>query len=202
MFNDMMNPYVIIFTGFSALLLGAALMTVISRNPVRSALFLVLSFFAASGLWILLTAEFLGLILILVYVGAVMTLFLFVVMTTQATDSRSSFTRYWPLVVLLTFVFLCFIVVAVGLVNTPTMVGLVDTSIITHNTEALGSVLYTQYAYPFEMMGFLLLVAIIAAISLNPRIQKDARRQKISEQVNVTPQDRIRIIKMKSSTPS
>lgn len=192
-----MNPYFIIFTAFSALLLGAALMTVISRNAVRSALFLVLSFFAASGLWILLTAEFLGLILILVYVGAVMTLFLFVVMTTQATDSRSSFTRYWPLVVLLTFIFLSFIVATVGLVDTP-----MRSHLVTDNAKDLGSVLYTQYAYPFEMMGFLLLVAIIAAISLNPRIQQDARRQKISEQVKVKPQDRIRIIKMKSSTPS
>lgn len=163
----------IIFYCFAALLLLSALMVVISRNPVRSALFLVLAFFASAGLWILLQAEFLALILIVVYVGAVMTLFLFVVMMIDIdlAELKKGFVRYLPLgaLVLAAMVALMILVLAqyhFGLFKQlhPTM----------HpanysNIKALGSVLYTDYVYVFELAAVLLLIAIISAISMAHR---------------------------------
>lgn len=192
-----------IFIAFAATLVAAALMTILSRNPVRSALFLVLAFFASAGLWILLTVEFLGLILILVYVGAVMTLFLFVVMTLNIDREMvyEGFVRYLPygvVIVGLLVVLMVYVIApphfAAGQMLNP-LAHPADYS----NVKELGGVLYTDYVYPFELAGVLLLVAIIAAISLSFR-GKQAGNKSISptKQINVHPENRIRIVNMPS----
>lgn len=199
-FNQLIPQF--IFMGFAALLVFSSVMVIVSRNPVRAALFLVLAFFAAAGLWILLEVEFLGLILILVYVGAVMTLFLFVVMTLNIDTEilRRGFVRYLPygvvivgmLVVLMMYVITPAHFVA-GQSAHPTVLG-ADYS----NVKALGDVLYTNYVLPFELAGILLLVSIIAAISLTHRTVKDNKNISADQQINIQPQNRIKIIKMKA----
>ncbi len=189
-----------IFFMFAGTLIASATMTIMSRDPVRSALFLVLSFFAAAALWILLTAEFLGLVLILVYVGAVMTLFLFVIMTSHRVDLtiKPSFSRYWPYALAIVLLFMLLALSVLSSYRTPSQ--LIRANV--DNTAALGSILYTHYVYPFEIMGLLLLVGIIAAISLNPRVIRDRKQQDPSQQICVKPSDRIRLIKMKPSIRS
>lgn len=185
-----------IFFGFALLLIAAAMMTVLSRNPVRSALFLVLAFFAAAALWIVLEAEFLGLILVLVYVGAVMTLFLFVIMTLNSdqTEKQVGFVRYlfWPVISIL--VLLALLIYAVFPLSG--MTGLVPLSAHASNTQALGDVLYTQYVYPFEITGALLLVGIIATIALSFREKRFNKAIAPELQFKVKPSDRLRMIKM------
>ncbi|WP_342219476.1 NADH-quinone oxidoreductase subunit J [Rickettsiella endosymbiont of Miltochrista miniata] len=181
---------------FAAMLIGAALMTIISRNPVRCALFLVLAFFAAAALWILLEAEFLGLILVLVYVGAVMTLFLFVIMTLNiaSAEKQPIHVRYLFFAVISVLILLALLIYAVfPLSGTP---GLLPLSQDASNTQALGDVLYTQYAYPFEITGVLLLVGIIATIALSFREKRLNKAIAPELQLKVKPSDRLRIIKM------
>lgn len=192
-----------IFAGFAAVLIGCALMVITSRNSVRSALFLVLAFFAATGLWVLLEAEFLGLVLILVYVGAVMTLFLFVVMTLNIDTEKlkEGFVKYLPygVVVLVILVGLMVYVINGQHFGTLSMTQAVDYS----NTKALGEVLYTKYVYAFEIAGVLLLVAIIAAISLTFRGRQGlSKAQKPEEQLTIRRSDRIRIVKMSAEKKS
>ncbi len=196
----------IIFYVFSAVAIGAGLMVVSSRNAVHSALFLVLAFVASSGLWILLHAEFLALILVLVYVGAVMTLFLFVVMMLSVNKvmTRESFVRYLPIGALVVVLMVGITFLAVGpahmglaIMPTPPMKP-ADFS----DTAQLGSVLYTDYVFPFEVAGALLLTAIIASISLAHRIPKERKVQNISKQIAANPKDRVRLIKMPSSKRS
>ncbi len=183
---------------FALLLIAAALMTVILRNPVRCALFLVLAFFAAAALWILLEAEFLGLILILVYVGAVMTLFLFVIMTLniEAAEKKSGFVLYLPYVVFSILLLLSLLIYTVFPISG--ISHLVPVSPDASNTQALGDILYTQYAYPFEITGVLLLVGIIASIALGFREKRVNKAIAPEQQLAVKPADRLRIIKMKS----
>lgn len=183
---------------FALLLIAAALMTVILRNPVRCALFLVLAFFAAAALWILLEAEFLGLILILVYVGAVMTLFLFVIMTLniEAAEKKSGFVLYLPYVVFSILLLLSLLIYTVFPISG--ISHLVPASPDASNTQALGDILYTQYAYPFEITGVLLLVGIIASIALGFREKRVNKAIAPEQQLAVKPADRLRIIKMKS----
>lgn len=190
----------IVFYVFSAVAIGSGLMVVISRNPVHAALFLVLAFVASSGLWLLLQAEFLALILVLVYVGAVMTLFLFVVMmlSTEGVMRRETFVRFLPLSALVVLVVVGIIVMVLGpdhfglkQVATPLPKGS-DYS----NTSNLGMVLYTTYAYPFEIAAVLLLTAIISAITLTHRPPVGRKSQNASEQIAVKPNERMRIIKM------
>jgi len=194
-----------IFAGFASLLIGCALMVVISRNTVRSALFLVLAFFAATGLWLLLEAEFLGLVLILVYVGAVMTLFLFVVMTLSldVKNLKEGFVKYLPygVVVLAVLVGLMIYVINSQNFNLTAMASTQPADY--SNTKALGEVLYTKYAYPFEIAGVILLVAIIAAISLTFRGRQGANKApKTEQQLTVRRNERIRIIKMPTEKKS
>jgi NADH-quinone oxidoreductase subunit J len=184
------------FFFFAALLIAAALMTIISRNPVRCALFLVLSFFSAAALWILLEAEFLGLILVLVYVGAVMTLFLFVIMTLNIDNAEKQygFVRYWFPAVVSVLILLALLIYAVYPLSGST--GRVALSAQASNTQALGDVLYTQYAYPFEITGVLLLVGIIATIALSFREKRLNKAIAPELQLKVKSSDRLRIIKM------
>jgi NADH-quinone oxidoreductase subunit J len=196
----MMLPIQLIaFFGFSFILIISALMTILSKNPVRSALFLVLGFFAAAALWILAEAEFLGLVLIVVYVGAVMTLFLFVIMTMNIdiVEKEKGFVRHVPFILIGVVVFagiLMYVFLpAASLTFTPGETGSTPLS----NTEQLGLLLYTRYAYPFILAGILLLVAIIAAISLTFRGKRARKSYSVGQQVRVRKEDRLRIIKMR-----
>lgn len=188
-----------IFYGFSALLILSAIATVSSRNPVQGALYLVLCFIMSAGIWIMLQAEFLGLVLILVYVGAVMTLFLFVVMmlNLDKLPGREGFKKYWPFAVVI-------LAVIVGLtiyVVKPEHFALAGVEPVLHgadysNVKALGSVLYTHYIYDFELAAIILLVAIIAAITLAFRGWSGvSKRQNIGKQVKTSARDRIRMVK-------
>jgi NADH-quinone oxidoreductase subunit J len=187
-----------VFYVFAAILLASAVCVITVRNPVHSALFLVLSFFTASAIWLLLRAEFLAIVLVLVYVGAVMVLFLFVVMMLDINleQLREGFWRYLPLGA------------AVGVLMASEMgavlygrwFGLVmppkafpaDYS----NTKELGRLIYTNYAYAFELAAVVLLVAIIAAIALTLRRRKDSRGQDPSQQVKARREDRMRLVSM------
>src|SRR5688572_24812343 len=191
-----------VFYALAAILLFAGLRVITARNPVHAALFLVLAFFSAASIWLLLEAEFLAIALVLVYVGAVMVLFLFVVMMLDVDIEalRSGFTRHFWLGLITAGVVgteIILLVVAKGLGGNLDMKGglpPVDASI--SNTSELGAVLYTKYLYPFELAAVLLLVAIIAAIVLTMRRRKGLKVQDINAQVAVRPQDRVRVLKM------
>lgn len=192
----------IAFYAFSLVLVFAATMVITMRNPVKSALFLVLAFFSAACVWMTLEAEFLAIVLVLVYVGAVMVLFLFVVMMLDINLARlrAGFTDYLPiggLVALLMVAELIFILSggSFSARNLPSpMAHGVDYS----NTRELGSVLYTLYVYPFEIAAVILLVAIIAAISLTLRKRPDSKYLNPADQVSVRREDRVRLVKMPS----
>jgi NADH-quinone oxidoreductase subunit J len=194
----MLAPLHMIFYLFAAIAVGSALAVITARNPVRSVLSLVVTFFAMSGIWMLLRAEFLSLILLLVYVGAVMTLFLFVVMMLNIdTEGRhSGFVRYLPFGVVIVLLMTGILVVVMG----PQTFGFISMpapaaeSADFSNIQYLGNVLYTNYAYPFEIAGVVLLVAIIAAITLAYHKPKQRKVQHPSAQVNVRPEDRIRLV--------
>jgi NADH-quinone oxidoreductase subunit J len=192
----------LLFYFFAAVLVGAAIGVVASRNPVHSAMFLVLSFFASAFLWMLLEAEFLAIVLVLVYVGAVMVLFLFVVMMLDVGGDRlrGGFTRYAPLglaVVVLVMVMLGVLVWSqtgqLSLLTEPARAP-ADYS----NTQALGAVLYTEYVYAFELAAVLLLVAIVAAITLTMRSRPGSRTQDIGKQVAARREDRVRLVRMEA----
>lgn len=197
---DLLTPLHIIFYILSAIAIGGALAVITLRNSVHSALALVLTFFMLAGIWMLLRAEFLSLILILVYVGAVMTLFLFVVMmlNLDLETKRSGFVRYFPFGIIVVLLITALIIAAMG----PQQFGLVQMpappaeSASYSNTQHLGTLLYTVYAYPFEIAGVVLLAAIIAAITLAHRGPVRRRVQQPSAQVSVRPEDRVRLIKI------
>jgi NADH-quinone oxidoreductase subunit J len=190
----------LLFYTFAAILVTAALGVIIARNPVHSALSLVLAFITSAAIWLLIEAEFLAVVLVLVYVGAVMVLFLFVVMMLDVNfeELRTGFTRYaW----LGWITALVVIVEIVGVVTARTL-GLDVTKGAAplpegySNTQELGSVLYTKFAYPFELAAVLLLVAMIAAIALTLRRRAGLKVQDVSRQVSVDRKDRVRIVKM------
>jgi NADH-quinone oxidoreductase subunit J len=191
-----------LFYGFSIVLLAAALGVITLRNPVHSAMCLVLTFFTAAAIWLLVEAEFLAIVLVLVYVGAVMVLFLFVVMMLDINveEMRHGFTRHFWLGVTTAGVLVLEIigvVVARGLgANIDMKAGMAPTDPAASNTLELGTALYTRYVYPFELAAVLLLVAIIAAIVLTMRKRQGLKVQDISAQVATRAEDRLRIVKM------
>lgn len=203
--NDLFTTLHIIFYVFSAFAVCGALAVITLRNPVHCVLALVMTFFAMAGIWMLLRAEFLSLILILVYVGAVMTLFLFVVMmlNIDVEKKRRGFVNYLPFGIIIVVLLTGLIIVAIG----PEGFGAFQLPIPApepenySNTARLGTLLYTVYAYPFEIAGVVLLAAIIAAITLAHRGPIRRRVQDPSKQVAVRPEDRVRLIKMPPEAP-
>ncbi len=194
----------LLFYAFAAILLVAAVGVITVRNPVHSALFLVLAFVQSAVLWLLIEAEFLALVLVLVYVGAVMVLFLFVVMMLDVNveEVRKGFARYLPfgaLVALIVVVEIAHVVwfrsQGFQFMTTPEPQP-ADYS----NTKALGAVLYTEHVYAFEIASVILLLAIVAAITLTMRKRAGLKVQDIAKQVAVNPKDRVRIVKVEAST--
>jgi NADH-quinone oxidoreductase subunit J len=182
------------FYVFSAILIFAALRVVTTRNPVHAALWLVLCFFTAAGVWLLLRAEFLAIALVLVYVGAVMVLFLFVVMMLDVNfDSlRKHIRSYIP--VGATVGVLVLIEMALVVVSSKAEVVAAPPPVEGSNTRALGKLIYVDYVYPFEIAAVILLVAIIAAIALTHRIRRETKHQDPGRQVKVRRQDRVRLL--------
>ncbi len=195
-----MTFHAILFYSFATFLMGAAIGVIISRNPVHAVMFLVLAFFQSAMLWILAEAEFLAIVLVLVYVGAVMVLFLFVVMMLDINVEviRKGLSRYVPLGIGVA------LLMAFELMQLIWLRSRVDFSSGLfspypegyNNTKALGSVLYTEHVYAFEIAAVILLLAIVAAITLTMRKRPGVKRQNIAEQVAVRSQDRLRIVKM------
>jgi NADH-quinone oxidoreductase subunit J len=188
----------LVFYAFAAVLLASAVLVITARNPVHGVLFLVLAFFTAAGIWLLLHAEFLAIALVVVYVGAVMVLFLFVVMMLDINLERvrEGFWRNLPLALVVGGI----MVIEMVLVLMERIWGAVPAPEPANysNTKELGRVLYTQYAYAFEIAAVVLLVAIIAAIALTLRQRKDSRHQDPSLQVKVRREDRVRLVPMQT----
>ena len=188
----------IAFYLFSAVLIGAALMVIASRNPVHSVLFLILAFFNAAALFILLGAEFLALILLIVYVGAVAVLFLFVVMMLDIdfVEMKHGALQYLPLGGLVGVILATELIFGGIVALVPSSGGKVPHATPAHmtNTEAFGHVLYTDYIYYFETAGLILLVAMIGAIVLTLRHKPGVRRQKIGDQTGREPALAIRLV--------
>lgn len=191
----------IVFYGFSLVLVAAAVAVITARNPIYSALFLVLAFFSSSVIWMLLEAEFLAIVLILVYVGAVMVLFLFVVMMLDInlTPLKEGFIRYLPVGIVVALIMAAELLVVIWSkgrfdqnafpLSPPNPEGY-------SNTKAVGELLFTNYLLAFEAAGVILLVAIIAAIALTLRKRTGAKRQNPSMQVRVQKDERVRLVKM------
>ncbi len=195
-----------IFYIFAALLIFSASMVITVRNPVHAALFLVLAFFSSAAVWLILEAEFLAIVLILVYVGAVMVLFLFVVMMLDINLAplREGFARYLPVGIVIAVL----MVVAMGTVFTSVYFSGAQMNVVTptatdvDNAKELGKLMFTEYLYPFEIAGAILLVAIVAAISLTLRKGRSKKSQNPAEQVSVKRKDRVRLVKMNSEKKS
>jgi NADH-quinone oxidoreductase subunit J len=195
----------ILFYLFSLVLVAAAVGVITARNPVHCALFLVLAFFNSAVIWLLMEAEFLAIVLLLVYVGAVMVLFLFVVMMLDINVARmrEGFTRYAPLGILVAALVVVEIGSVVWVKNLGGAAPEAAASVAVEgysNTRALGELLYTKYLYPFELAAVLLLVAIVAAIALTMRHRTGLKAQDVGGQVSVRAKDRVRIVKMPAET--
>jgi NADH-quinone oxidoreductase subunit J len=188
---------------FAAICVGAAFMVIAVKNPVHAVLFLILAFFNAAGLFVLLGAEFLAMILVVVYVGAVLVLFLFVVMMLDVDFAalKAGFIKYLPVGATVGLLFLVELVLIVGAwvvspdlaVQTPTP----PPADIT-NTEAIGLVLYTRYVYLFEAAGLILLVAMIGAIVLTLHHKRDVRRQSVARQVARTREESVELVEVQT----
>ena len=196
----------LLFYVFAALLIVGAVGVITVRNPVHSALFLVFTFVQSAALWLLIEAEFLAITLVLVYVGAVMVLFLFVVMMLDVNveELRKGFTRYLPAGVLVAVI----VVIEIAHVIWFRSQGLRFLTAPTSqpadysNTKALGAVLYTEHVYAFEIAAVVLLLAIVAAITLTMRRRPGLKVQDIAKQVAVRREDRVRIVKVETSKES
>jgi len=193
----------IIFYVFASILVLTSLGVILFKNPVYSAISLILSFITSAALWLLLQAEFLAIVLILVYVGAVMVLFLFVVMMLNIDDvvRTSKFNKMAPFALFIGLIIVAELITLIwirsdqfSLVSSP--ISVLDTSV--GNTTLLGTALFTDYLYSFEIAGFILLLAIIVSISLTMRRRKGLKRQIVSEQVNIDPTKRMKLVDLKN----
>ena len=195
----------ILFWVFASILKLSALGMITVRNPVHSALLLVLCFFTSAAIWLLIEAEFLAVVLILVYVGAVMVLFLFVVMMLDINveEVKARVTRYALLggVVAGAVVFEIVSVVWTRSLGVEVTEGAVAQPASYSNTAELGKLLYTEYVYPFELAAILLLIAIVAAISLTMRKRTGLKQQNIARQIAARAKDRVRIVKVAPVRP-
>ena len=193
----------LIFYSFSSVLICSSLAVVLFRNPVYSAVSLILSFITSGFLWLLLEAEFLAIVLILVYVGAVMVLFLFVIMMLNINEEKekSSFNSVAPFAVFIGLIIVAELITIIWInssqfSNTPAVI---QPSSQMGNTLLLGTELFTNYILDFEIAGFILLLAIIVAISLTLRPRKNLKTQVASEQINVDLKKRIKLIDLKDT---
>ena len=188
-----------VFYVLAAIMLFAALRVISARNPVHAALFLVLTFFSAAGLWLLLQAEFLAIVLIMVYVGAVMVLFLFVVMMLDIDIARlrHRFWSYLPLGAMIGLLMVAEMALVLGgkYFGAAALPGQ-DMPAGYSNTKELGRLLFTEYVYPFELASVILLVGIVAAIMLTLRQRKDSKYQNVAAQLAVKRHERVRLVKM------
>jgi NADH-quinone oxidoreductase subunit J len=198
-----MDAHTGLFYAFAAVLLFAAFKVITARNPVHAALYLVLAFFQASALWILLKAEFLAITLVLVYVGAVMVLFLFVVMMLDINldGMRKGFWKHFPLAAgvgaLIALEMAAVLMGGFRLSEVPqSALAVGENAVQLSNTKELGKVLYSQYLYPLEVAAAILLVAMIAAIALTLRQRKDSKSINPADQIRVKSTDRVRLVKM------
>ena len=193
---------IFVFYLFSAFMVMSALMVITVHNPVRAAFFLVLTFFASAAVWLLLEAEFLAVILIIVYVGAVMVLFLFVVMMLDINiaELKRGFVKNLPLAIIVAIAMFAMIYFVVSSEH----FGIESFAVpVRHaadysNIAELGQVLYTEYVFAFEIAAVILLVGIVPAISLTLRRRPNTRHQKIEDQVAVKSKDRLRVVKVES----
>ncbi len=199
-----MNAQTLIFYFFATILLVAAVRVVTARNPVHSALYLVLSFFTAAALWIMLQAEFLAIVLVLVYVGAVMVLFLFVVMMLDINYDtlREGFWKNLPFALVVAVLMAAEMVVVLAGRDFWANGGGVP---VLHgpgysNTKELGRLIYTEYVYPFEIASVVLLVAIVAAIAITLRRRKDTKFQNPADQIAVRREDCVRMVSVPADT--
>jgi NADH-quinone oxidoreductase subunit J len=188
---------------FATMCVGAGLMVISARNPVHAVLFLILAFFNAAGLFVLLGAEFLAMILVVVYVGAVMVLFLFVVMMldVEFAELRAGFLKYLPIGATIGLVLLVELILVLGAwVMTPEIAAQAPAppAADIDNTEALGLILYTRYVYLFEVAGLILLVAMVGAIVLTLHHKRDVKRQKIGQQVGRTRAESVELVEVES----
>ncbi len=205
-----------VFYIFAALTVLSAVMVITQNNPVRSVLFLVFAFFCSAGLWLLVSAEFLSLILVLVYVGAVMTLFLFVIMmlNIDVESMQTHLLRYFPFGLILVAFLVSLLVIVIPVsqfknavetastMNQASTSNLFDSEVTISqqpsNTAALGEILYTDYVFAFELAAVILLVAIIAAITLVHRGPIRSKRQNVVVQMMTRRKDRVRLVKLRS----
>lgn len=188
-----------LFYIFSFVLVASALMVVVAKNPVHSVLFLIFGFFNAAGLFVLLGAEFVAMLMVIVYVGAVAVLFLFVVMMMNINFAalKQGFIRYLPIAALISLAILAELILVVQHSGNATLVPgalTFDQFGDKTNTEALGGVLYTHYIYPFQLAGLILLVAMIGAIVLTLRAREGVKRQNVVKQVSRTREESIEIV--------
>jgi len=191
------------FYVFAAVTVASGAMVVVSRNPVYSVLFLILAFFNAAALFLLIGAEFIAMILVIVYVGAVAVLFLFVVMMLDINlvELREGFLKYLPVGALIGAVLFAEVLLGLGVLGSgsPTMAALNKQGaqvLAIDNTRAIGRVLYTQYFYLFQVAGMVLLVAMIGAIVLTLRTRPGLRRQKVGDQINRTKEEAMTVVKV------
>ncbi len=200
--TELLTPLHLIFFAFAGMAALSGIAVITTRNPVHSVLSLVVTFFAMAGVWMILHAEFLSLILLLVYVGAVMTLFLFVVMmlNIDIATKRHTFVRYLPFGILVVLLLTGLVFIAVG----PAYFGLKEIPLPMplpqnySNIQQVGTVLYTDYVYPFEIAGVILLAAIIAAITLAHRGPTRRKVQHVDKQNDARPENYVRLVKMPS----